>query len=303
MIRIVTDSTSSIPLSLRDSHDVRVLSLFVNRDGVEYEESSMDLDSFYADIYDMIDSIPTSSQPALFEFESAFEQAAEANDDVIGLFLSSRMSGTFESAVRAARETSSRHPSFRCAVVDSTTNCMELGWSVLAVAEAAAEGADFAACVEMARERIRCTRFIFSPESLRFLEKGGRIGKAAALLGNALRISPILTVKDGEASTFAKVRTQKKARAKMLEILERDAEAYGLKNVAVHYIGSREPAERWASESIIPFVGHEVAILPASPVIGVHVGPAVGIAYECERPIEGKFEKIEPEVVLFGPAD
>ena len=103
MIRIVTDSTSSIPLSLRDSHDVRVLSLFVNRDGVEYEESSMDLDSLLRH-YDMIDSIPTSSQPALSEIESAFEQAAEANDDVIGLFLSSRMSGTFESAVRAARK-------------------------------------------------------------------------------------------------------------------------------------------------------------------------------------------------------
>ena len=103
MIRVITDSTSSIPRSLREEHGIELFSLFVNHDGKEYKESSMDLDEFYADIYEMADNIPTSSQPALSEIERVFEDAAKAGDDVLGVFLSSKMSGTFESVVRAAK--------------------------------------------------------------------------------------------------------------------------------------------------------------------------------------------------------
>ena len=245
----------------------------------------------------MADNIPTSSQPALSEIERVFEDAAKAGDDVLGVFLSSKMSGTFESVVRAAKGAVGRHASFRFAVVDSLTNCMELGWPVVSAAKAAASGMGLHECAQHVCERVRSTRFIFAPESLRFLEKGGRIGKASALLGNALRISPILTVKDGVASTYAKVRTQKKAMDKMVGILKQDMEEHGLRNIAVHYIGSKQPAEEWARDVIRPLIGRDVAVVPASPVIGVHVGPAVGIAYECDRPMADKFTSIFPEVV------
>lgn len=211
IIRVITDSTSSIPRSLREEHGIELFSLFVNHDGKEYKGSSMDLDEFYADIYEMADNIPTSSQPALSEIGRVFEDAAKAGDDVLGVFLSSKMSGTFESVVRAAKGAAERHASFRFAVIDSLTNCMELGWPVVSAAKTAASGIGLHECAQHVCERVRSTRFIFAPESLRFLEKGGRIGKASALLGNALCISPILTVKDGVASTYAKVRTQKKS--------------------------------------------------------------------------------------------
>lgn len=297
MIRVITDSTSSIPRSLREEYGIELFSLFVNHDGKEYEERSMDLDEFYADIYEMADNIPTSSQPALSEIERAFEDAAKAGDDVLGVFLSSKMSGTFESVVRAAKGAAERHASFRFAVIDSLTNCMELGWPVVSAAKAAASGMGLHECVQHVCERVRSTRFIFAPESLRFLEKGGRIGRASALLGNALRISPILTVKDGVASTYAKVRTQKKAMDKMVGILRQDMEEHGLRNIAVHYIGSKQPAEEWARDVIRPLIGRDVAVVPASPVIGVHVGPAVGIAYECDKPMADKFTSVFPEVV------
>lgn len=296
MIRIITDSTSSLPQDLRDERNIQLLNLVVNRDGIGYVEGEMDLDEFYSDIYEMADNIPTSSQPSALDVEEMLEEAAVAGDEVLGIFISSRMSGTFEGVVRAAQETAERHPDFKYALIDSMTNCMELGWAVIAACDVRDEGGSLEQCVEAATRAMSSTRFIFAPESLKFLEKGGRIGKASALLGNILNISPILTVKDGEAATFSKVRTQKKALAKMVEEFKRDVKDYGLRNVAVHYIGSRTPALEWAREVIEPLVGKAVMVLPASPVIGVHVGPAMGLAYECATPLEGKFST-QPEVI------
>lgn len=121
---------------------------------------------------------------------------------------------------------------------------------------------------------------------------------AEQLLGGVINITPILTVKDGEAATAAKTRSQKKAMAKIVKLFEEDIAAYGLKNLVVHYIGSKIPAEKWAEEVINPLVEFKARVVPASPVIGVHVGPAVGIAYECKQRIEGKFTATTPEVVM-----
>lgn len=296
MIRIITDSTSSLPKDLREKLGIHLLNLVVNHGGVSHVEGEMDLDAFYADIYEMADDIPTSSQPSALSIEAALEEAAAAGDEVLGIFISGRMSGTFEGVARAARETAKRHPDFKYALIDSMTNCMELGWAVVAACEARDAGGNLEECVEAVTHAMSSTRFIFAPESLKFLEKGGRIGKASALLGNMLNISPILTVKNGEAATFSKVRTQKKALIKMVDVFKRDVENYGLRNVAVHYIGSCVPAFEWAREVIDPLVGKTVMVLPASPVIGVHVGPAMGLAYECAAPIEGKFVT-SPEII------
>ena len=306
MIRILTDSTSSIPPQLRSDLGIDTISLHVNYNGQEFEEATMDLDAFYADIYDMKNNPPTSSQPSPAAISAYLEEAAAADDQVIATCLSSRMSGTFESVVSIAAQVKERHPQFTYAVIDSTTNCMELGLPVIAGARQRNQGATFDQCVAAIRDAIHSTRFLFAPESLKFLEAGGRIGKAAALLGSLVKISPVLTVKDGAAETFAKVRTYKKALDKIVEAYRADteglgragAEALGLTDLAVHYIGSRTPAEQWARDVIEPLVGRSVLVTPASPVIGVHVGPAMGIAWQCARPIPGKFEAIVPEVVV-----
>ena len=298
MVRVITDSTSSIPVDVRNDLGIGRISLVISRAGRSYIEAETDLDAFYQDIYEMIDDIPTSSQPSQQDVRNVLERIQADGDDALGIFISSKMSGTFETFLRIAKEVAAEHPGFKFAAIDSMTNCMELGHSVVAGAKAAKEELGLEDCAAAVEESLHSSRFLFTPESLRFLEKGGRIGKAAALIGGVINITPILTVKDGEAATAAKTRSQKKAMAKIVKLFEEDIAAYGLKNLVVHYIGSKIPAEKWAEEVINPLVGFKARVVPASPVIGVHVGPAVGIAYECKQRIEGKFTATTPEVVM-----
>ena len=288
MVRIITDSVASIPADVAREAGIDIVTLYVNRDGTEYADASMDLDVFYADIYDMVDDIPTSSQPSQHTLEELFEASAKAGEEVLGIFISTGLSGTVDGAVRAARAVKSRNIDFACTLIDSTSCGYDEAWPVFDAVEARDAGAGLAGCTKAALAGMESTRFLFTPETLTFLQKGGRIGGAAALLGNLIQLSPVLTVRDGQATTLAKVRTRKKALDKIVQTFKADVEAYGLKRVMVHYIGDKNPAVAWAREVIEPLVGHAVDVLPVSPVIGLHVGPAVGIAYECARLLTGK---------------
>ena len=288
MIKILTDSVASIPADAAREAGIDVITLYVNRDGRELADADMDLDAFYADIYDMVDNIPTSSQPSQAALEAVFEEAAQAGDEVLGVFISTGLSGAYEGAVRAARAVAARNIGFSYALVDSSSCGYDEAWPVFDAVEARDAGEGLSGCLSAVLEGMERTRFLFTPETLTFLQKGGRIGGAAALLGNLIQLSPVLTVRDGQATTLAKVRTRKKALDKIVQTFKADVEAYGLKRVMVHYIGDKNPAVAWAREVIEPLVGHAVDVLPVSPVIGLHVGPAVGIAYECARLLTGK---------------
>ena len=266
MIRIITDSVSSITQEMAAQLDIQVVTLYVNRNGMEYEDATMDLDAFYADIYDMVDDIPT----------------------VCGIFISTGLSGAYDGALRAIRAVAARNIGFEWELIDSQSCGFDEAFPVLEAVAARDGGEDLRGVAQAALDAIERTRFLFTPESLTFLQKGGRIGGAAALLGNLIQLAPVLTVRDGSPVTFAKVRTRKKALDKIVAAMKADIEEHGLRDVVVHYIGDKAPAVKWAHEVIEPMLGRKVSVLPVSPVVGLHVGPAVGVAYECAHAISGK---------------
>ena len=297
MIQIVTDSTASLPRSLTESLNIDVMTLHVHYDGKEYKDATMDLDEFYQNIADMKNNPPKSSQPNQIELEEYFEKAVREKNQVVGIFMSSSMSGTFEGALRAARVVEARCKEFSYAFVDSLSNSLDEGFAVLSAVAAREAGASCYQVAKEAADTVGCTRFLFAPESLSYLRAGGRIGSGAALLGNAIKLTPIFTVSDGVATVLTKVRTQKKAAVRIMEIFADDIKDHELNDVVVHYIGSKEPALKWCKKSVEPFLGREVPVLPVSPVIGCHVGPAFGIAYQCKSPLKGKLVKAKPEIV------
>lgn len=297
MITLVTDSVASIPKDMLEGKPIEVVSLYINHEGSEYVDAEMDLDAFYGDIYDMVDNIPTSSQPSTRIVERVFERIAQAGDQLLGIFLSSGLSGTFESVVQTAKSLKDRIPDFDYALIDSKSCGFDEAFPIFDALDAHAEAKSLKECVAATLEGIRSTRFLFTPETLTFLQKGGRIGNAAALLGNLIQLSPVLTVIDGKATTVAKIRTRKKALNRIVEEFKSDVDSYGLKRVVVHYIGDKTPAIEWANKVIEPLVGVKVRVEPVSPVIGMHVGPAVGIVYECLDPLPYKFPHGEPALV------
>ncbi len=288
MIRIITDSVSGIPQHVAQADGIEVASLYVNRDGVEFEDATMDIDGFYKELSAMIDNIPTSSQPSQGVFLHLFEQAADAGDEVLGIFTSSKHSGTLNGALRVARSVAANHADFRFCIIDSLSNSFDEAFAVFAAAAGRSAGCDLAQCAELAMDSIACSRILFTPESLRFLKAGGRIGDAAALLGSLMKLCPVITVKDGDTSTMAKVRTHKKALDWIAQRFQGDVDAFGFKNAVVQYIGMPEEAKAWAQDVIEPICGTPVAIMPVSPVIGLHVGPAIGLSYECNEPLPDK---------------
>ena len=289
MIKLLTDSVASIPAKRAKEEGIDVISLFIHEGDREHEEATMDLDAFYARILEMVDDIPSSSQPSLATFKEYFETAAKAGDDVIAVMISSAMSGTYESAVRVARAVKEEYPDFKIALIDTRSTGLDEAWPVLECARFVREGHSFEECVTHAAETVFCSRYYFTPESLTFLQKGGRIGAAKALVGNLIQILPVLTVVDGMPVDVVKARTQRKARAAIVKLFEEDLKGNELVEFAVQYIGTPDEARAWSEEVFEQMLGIKPELLPVSPVVGLHVGPAVGISYHCKKPLVGKF--------------
>ncbi len=283
MIKIFTDSTSYIPDELIKKYSIGVLSLSVSLDGEEYVENQITNEEFFA-LMEQSREFPKSSQPSADEVYTAFKQETDQGNEVLGIFLSSKMSGTYSTACMVKDMVQNENPNASIALVDSESNCMQLGLIALAAAEAAFNGETLEQALNAAEEAIKRTRFIFVPKNLRYLEKGGRIGRAQALLGNALKLIPILTVNDGVTDSMAKVRTFTKAVERLLTILKEDIETLGVDKIVVSHINAIDQAKKLA-ERIKEFISIDVIISSIGPVIGSHVGPgAVGIIYRTLKP-------------------
>lgn len=279
-IKVFTDSTSYIDEGIRRRLSIQVLPLSVHFPDESFQENEVDQDYFYKKM-EQDGVIPSSSQPSQGEMESAFRDSLSQGHNILGIFISSAMSGTYTTA-RAAREQLLREfPNSSIELMDSRTNCMALGLQVIAAAEAIKSGGTLPQVLQIAAGVQKNIHFYFVPETLEYLKKGGRIGTASALLGTILRIRPILTVdmKKGMTHLLEKARGSAAALKRILAILDEDYLQHGLKSVVVHHINAAERGEQLrntlAAKYQIP-----VDLCSIGPVIGLHTGPGtIGVVY------------------------
>lgn len=281
-LKIVTDSTSYISEELREKYSISIASLSVIFENDEFKEINIENETFYEKL-DKSARIPTSSQPSLDEMYNLLEEQVKINNEVIGIFLSSEMSGTYSNACLAKGMILEKYPDALIEIIDSRSNCMQLGYAVLTGAKAAKQGKSIDEVVTLVKDNIKRSKFLFIPDTLEYLKKGGRIGGASALLGTIFQIKPILTVVDGKTELFNKVRTKKRAIKTMIQKFIEDTTEHGLGEVMIHHINDVEGALNFA-KTVEECIGRKVEIAPIGPVIGTHVGPgALGIVYYTEK--------------------
>jgi DegV family protein with EDD domain len=268
-VAVVTDSTSYLPDGVAQERGIRVVALEVRlgerigREGVDI--GAAELSAALADRHLEVQT----SRPTPAEFAACFRAALDGGaDEVVSVHLSRELSGTWEAARLAADEVAPG----RVRVVDSRATGMGLGFAVLAAADAAQAGAD-AAGVAAAAESVaaRC-RLFFSVDTLDRLRRGGRIGAAAALVGTALAVKPLLHVAQGRIVPLEKVRTSARAAQRLVDLVARAA-GDGPCDLAVHHLGASARAEELALRlrERLPQVAR-LLVSEVGAVIGAHVG-------------------------------
>ncbi|ABR49582.1 degV family protein [Alkaliphilus metalliredigens QYMF] len=280
-VKILTDSTSYISESIKDELAIRVVSLRVAFSEHTFKETEIDNERFYKMMAEQ--GIPKSSQPPMGELCHEMENVVKEGDELICLFLSSEMSGTYATAHMAKDMVLQSYPNANIEILDSRSNCMQLGFAVIEAARAAKENKTLEEVKKAAEDNMKKSRFLFIPDNLKYLEQGGRIGRANAIIGNLFKIIPILTVEDGMTTIFKKVRTKKKATSTIIGQVLKDIEDFGVGEIVVHHINCADEAKNVATE-IRKVVDVEIMIQDIGPVIGLHVGPgAIGVAYYTKK--------------------
>ena len=277
-IKIVTDSTSYIPEEFINKYDISVVSLNVIMNGESIREVDLDNETFYSKMEESTE-IPSSSQPSPDEIYNTFENIIKEGNSIVGIFISSDMSGTVSSANLIKNMLLEKYPTAHIEIVDSRSNCMQMGYVAIEAAKAAAAGKSMEEVIDVCTSVINNSRFLFTPDTLDYLKKGGRIGGASALLGTLFQIKPILTVCDGKTTVFTKVRTKKKAVDTLVTTLVNDLQGKELGGVIVHHINCQDEGLSLAAK-IKKQLGVDVKIDTIGPIIGLHVGPgSIGVAY------------------------
>lgn len=268
-IAIVTDSTSDLPPDIQRKHGISVIPLNVHfghdtlRDGVD-----LSADEFMARLATS-DKLPTTSQPAVGIFEAAFRSLAESHDAILCVLISSRLSGTVQSARLAADSVAD---TIVVVVVDSLNVSYALGFQAIRAAQLADQAMPLDKIVATLAAESDHYHIVFFVETLEHLRRGGRIGKAAQLLGSLLQLKPLLRVEEGQVVPFERTRTRSKATATLVEFAR---DLNDIEQLAVLYNTTPDDARDLARNLGATLGADPIPVVHIGPVISTHVGPGV----------------------------
>jgi DegV family protein with EDD domain len=222
--------------------------------------------------------MPTTSQVSIGTMQNIFTGLVEQGFEVLGLFISSKLSGTIQSAVQAKEMMGTAGG--KVTVVDSFSTAMALGFQVLAVARLAESGVSLDECISLAEQAHEHTGVVFAVDTLEFLHRGGRIGGAQRFIGSALNLKPILMLQEGRVEGVDRIRTKSKAHERVLELVTE--RVTGKRNLRLATLHANAPDDanallQRAEKALNPI---ESIFTEVSPVVGNHAGPGtVGLAY------------------------
>ncbi len=272
-VAVVTDSTQYLPRALADEQGIRQVSLYVGWSGQPERELEMEsFDGFYKRLASDPE-LPSTSQPSIGDFLAVWEPLIEAGQDVVSIHLAGGISGTCEAARQAHQLLSERGLGERVEVIDGETACGGMGLLALAACAAARAGADRDAVVERVRETRKALKIWFCLDTLEYLRRGGRVGKAQAWLGGTLRIKPILSL-EYEIVPVERVRTAGRAFERMVQYAQELHDA-GSDGWVVQHIQATEQAERLIERCREIFDSEPVFTSEVGPVIGTYTGPGL----------------------------
>jgi DegV family protein with EDD domain len=268
-VKIVTDTLSDITAEMAKDLDITVVPLYVRfGDKVFKDRVEMTTDDFYYRLqHDP--SWPSTTQPTPSDFFAVFDKLADETDEILCITLSHKLSGTYDSACAAKRQ---MVKNCRVEVIDSMTVAMGLGTIVIDAAKQAKQGVKMDDLVARVKKNMERSYIVMYFDTLKYLAKGGRIGRAQGLLGSILSVKPILWIQDGEVAPVTRVRSRQAGQDYLYNYVK------GLKNIqelAVEYATTREDAEALKDRLNDFFPKERIIISTVSPVIGTYSGPNV----------------------------
>jgi DegV family protein with EDD domain len=272
-VAVVTDSTHYLPRALADEQGIHQVSLYVGWQGAAQRELEMDgWTGFYERLREDPE-LPTTSQPSIGDFLTVWEPLLEEGREIVSIHIAGGISGTCEAARQAHGLLAERGLSGRVEVIDGETACGGLGLLALAACAAARAGADMLGVVARVREARKALRIWFCLDTLEYLRRGGRVGKAQAWLGGTLKIKPILSL-EYEITPVERVRTAGRAFERMVQYAQ-ELHDSGADGWVVQHIQAPEQAQRLIDRCLEIFDSEPVFTSEVGPVIGTYTGPGL----------------------------
>jgi DegV family protein with EDD domain len=267
-VAIVTDSTADLPPQLAALRSITVVPLTLNFDGQSLLDG-VDIrpDEFYRRLHS-VTTHPTTSQPSPGRFAEVYSALLADHASIVSIHISQKLSGTYESARQAAAMTDPK----RVHVIDSELVSMSLGLITLAASSLASMGSSAEAIEARVVDMRPKIQTYFSVATLEFLRRGGRIGRASALLGSVLQVKPVLCIRDGLVTPLERVRTFERALNRVVELTREVDRGHGV-CVIVGHADAEADAERIGRE--LDPIAETLMIQPLGPVVGAHAGPGV----------------------------
>ncbi|RLE47040.1 MAG: DegV family protein [Candidatus Methanomethylicota archaeon] len=268
-VKIVTDSLSDITSDIAQGLGITVVPLTVSFGRESFlDRITMTTDEFYKRLAHGT-TWPTTTQPPPSDFVNVCNKLAEETDEILVITLSSKLSGTYESALNAKGMIKGK---CRIEVIDSLTVAMGLGLIVIAAAKAAQAGANLDEVADLVRRAMPRSHVVMLFDTLKYLAKGGRIGKAQGLLGSLLSVKPILILRDGEVSPLTRVRS----RVAGVDYLYNFVAGFPkIEELAVEHATTPDDADKLAERLSPLFPKERIYRSTISPVVGTYAGPGV----------------------------